>query len=70
LFATLLTGPRISTDDVTPSNNLSVTWKGEKYAQYYTIFFSRKYLCVGPLIAKIPPFGWWSSEQGANLTSL
>jgi hypothetical protein len=31
LFATMLTGPRINADDITPSCGLFLTCRGEKY---------------------------------------
>jgi hypothetical protein len=54
----MLTGPRINADDVTPSCGLCITCRGEKYVQYYTIIYSRQYLCVRSLnVKKIPYFG-------------
>jgi hypothetical protein len=57
MFATMLTGPRISADDITPSSGLFLTCRGEKYVQYYKIIYSGHYLHVGSLSAKNPLLG-------------
>jgi hypothetical protein len=54
LFATKLTGSRISADFITPSYGLFLTCRGEKYIQYCTIIYSIQYLHVGFSNVKTP----------------
>jgi hypothetical protein len=67
LFATLLTGPRITTGVVTWFN---LTCSGEKYIQYCTIIYGVQYLHMGFLNAKIPDLRWLPSVEDGNLTPL
>jgi hypothetical protein len=48
----MLTGPRINTDDITPSCGFFLPAEEKKYIQYSTIIYSRQYLCVGSSSAK------------------
>jgi hypothetical protein len=45
LFATMRSGPRINADDIAPSYGLLLTFRGEKYVQYYTVI-QRQYYYV------------------------
>jgi hypothetical protein len=59
LLATVLTGPRINTDDVTLSNGLFLTCRGEKYVQYYTFVYNDQYFLCGVFKMQVNPLGWW-----------
>jgi hypothetical protein len=54
LFATMLTGPKINADVLTPPHGLLLTCRGEKYTQFYTIIYSVQYLQVEFSNAKNP----------------
>ncbi len=69
MFSTMGTGLRIDADDIIPSCGLFLTYRGEKYVQHYTIFYSGQYFLVWLLKEKIPFIWWWPSVQGVK-TSL
>ncbi len=52
MFTTMLTGPRINADDVTPSNGLYLPWRGKKYVQYYATIHCGQNSLVGSINAK------------------
>jgi hypothetical protein len=50
----MLTGPNINACFVPPSHGIYLTRRGEKYVQYYTIFYNVQELLCGFLNAKKP----------------
>jgi hypothetical protein len=69
MFTTMLTGPRINADDVTPSNGLHLPWRGKKYVQYYATIHGGQNSLVGSINAK-KSFTWGGGHQCKVQTSL